>query len=113
MTLHKDGALAGADFSIVDGKYVCLATGEEFETREQFIAHAESMGPAEPEEEQQDPTALPPGYTTKKGRGSYYSLYDPDGELVEGPSNKKWQGEDGAAQGAWAHFKENGGDASA
>jgi hypothetical protein len=35
--------------------------------------------------------------------GGYYSLRSPDGELIEGPSNGKWQGQDGAIQGARAH----------
>ena len=35
--------------------------------------------------------------------GGYYELRSPDGDLVEGPSNGKWQGQDGALQGARAH----------
>ena len=47
---------------------------------------------------------LPKGYKAKKAKGGYFTVTGPDG-IVEGPSNGKWQGRDGAAQGAWNHFK--------
>lgn len=47
---------------------------------------------------------LPPGYTIEGGQGGYYTVKDADGHIVPGPSNRKWQGADGAAQGAWTHF---------
>lgn len=54
----------------------------------------------------EDPEALPPGYTAEKSgpRSSYFILSGPDGSEVPGPSNGKWQGADGAAQGAWDHY---------
>jgi hypothetical protein len=49
---------------------------------------------------------LPDGYTLTSGRGGYYILHDSNGDVVEGPSNGKWQGEDGAIVGAIAHIAE-------
>lgn len=48
-----------------------------------------------------DPEALPDGYTLSGGEGGYWALYRPDGVIVPGPSNGKWQGRDGAADAAW------------
>jgi hypothetical protein len=42
-------------------------------------------------------------YTIKHTRGGYYTVAAPDGTEVPGPSNGKWQGKDGAVQGALAH----------
>lgn len=50
-----------------------------------------------------DLTALPEGYAVTHVAGGYYELTDPSGDVVEGPSNGKWQGKDGAARGAWEH----------
>ena len=51
-----------------------------------------------------DSEELPEGYKLKKAKGGYFTVTGPDG-VVEGPSNGKWQGRDGAALGAWNHFK--------
>jgi len=52
---------------------------------------------------------MPAGYTATHVNGGYYRLKAPNGSVVEGPSNGKWQGEDGAVQGAWAHLTDTGG----
>jgi len=58
---------------------------------------------APPESALEIPETLPAGYTAEHVRGGYYELRAPDGSLVEGPSNGKWQGFDGAVAGAWVH----------
>lgn len=55
--------------------------------------------------EESEPKELPPGYTRTHTNGGYYEVRDADGEAVEGPSNGKFQGKDGAAEGAWADYQ--------
>lgn len=51
-----------------------------------------------------DPEALPPGYEAEHAGAGYYVLTAPGAAVVEGPSKGKFQGKDGAADGAWAHY---------
>lgn len=44
---------------------------------------------------------LPYGYTLSGGEGGYWTLKDPSGVVVVGPSRGKWQGRDGATDAAW------------
>jgi hypothetical protein len=46
---------------------------------------------------------LPDGYTATNEGGGYYVVTAPDGSEVEGPSNGKFQGHDGAVDGARKH----------
>ena len=46
-------------------------------------------------------------YEIRHGGGGYFWLRAPDDTLIEGPSNRKWQGRDGAALGAWNHHEAN------
>lgn len=50
-----------------------------------------------------DAEALPPGYEIDHKGGGYYELSGPDG-VIEGPSNGRHQGKDGAADAAWADY---------
>ncbi|MFW6089913.1 MAG: hypothetical protein ACODAB_09175 [Gemmatimonadota bacterium] len=52
-----------------------------------------------------DPEALPDGYSATHVAGGYFRLRGPDGAVIDGPSNGKWQGKDGAAKGARAHAR--------
>lgn len=61
------------------------------------------QGIARPDDSERNPT-LPDGYAMNNEGGGYYMLWDAEGEVVPGPSNGKWQGADGAAQGAWTHY---------
>lgn len=54
------------------------------------------------------PAEFPEGYRAVHAGGGYYHVHGPDGSMVEGLSNGKWQGLDGAAQGAWADVKGTG-----
>lgn len=49
---------------------------------------------------------LPDGYRTERAGGSYFHLFGPDDEPIEGPSNGKWQGKDAAIEAAQAHAAE-------
>lgn len=69
--------------------------------RERERAADAAMRAAERANLQADPEALPAGYTLSGGEGGYWNLHRPDGEVVPGPSNGKWQGRDGASDAAW------------
>lgn len=58
---------------------------------------------AEGEKKGDDGPQLPEGYTIEAAGGAYKHLYGPEGQLIEGPNNGKWQGEAAAAEAAIEH----------
>lgn len=46
---------------------------------------------------------LPDGYALEHVSGGYYQLFGPEGQLIEGPANGKWRGEDAALAAALDH----------
>jgi len=50
-----------------------------------------------------DGGAVPDGYVVEHAGGKYYRLLGPDGEVIEGPANGKWEGSGAAEQAARDH----------
>ena len=70
-----------------------------------WIGHSPPIATEVNAETARESEALPDGYSATKAGGGYYTLKGPDGVVIKGPSNKKWQGADGAALAAWDHHR--------
>lgn len=104
MTTQREGWIDDRPYATVDAGLACLDCGGAYPSVEAFVDH-DCDDPSEPAvRPANDPEALPPGYELEGGKGGYYTLKDPDGEVIEGPSNGKHQGEDGAADAAWIDY---------
>lgn len=57
----------------------------------------------EDDKEGEKELGLPDGYRVEHAGGPYHQLYGPDDQVIEGPSNGKWQGADVAIQAARDH----------
>lgn len=91
----------------VEGDYIVINRGDFDEDVHDLFQEAER--PKRSRSRKQAPQAsngeatLPEGYGIDGGDGGYYVLRGPDGEVIEGPDNGRWHGQDGAIQAARTH----------
>lgn len=53
-----------------------------------------------------DHEAMPPNYAARHASRGLYSVETPDGTVLEGPENGKYDGKQAAADAAWKHYRE-------
>lgn len=100
----KDPNLEGS-FIVINESDFNAAVHERFE---EPVVPAEPAGNA-PKGEEKGEDPFPEGYRYEKAGGGYGHLYFGD-VLIEGPSNGKWQGRDGALMAAKHHAESHAGE---
>lgn len=107
MTLQPGGRLAGRRFSVDEEEYVCLECYARTDDVQSFMRHrcGVDKAPEQVDRPADDPEVMPPDYTKTGGGGGFYEVFRPDGTRVDGPSNGKWHGADGAAGAAWDDYE--------
>jgi len=83
--------------------HILIARRERERARHTEATKAPAKAPAAPVAIKAGSDGFPEGYKAKSTGGGYYVVTDPDGNKVVGPSNGKWQGKDGAQEGARNH----------
>lgn len=101
----KDPNLEGS-FIVINESDFNAAVHERFE--EPAAPDEPKGGPPKPEDKGGE-DQFPEGYRYEKASGGYGYLYFGD-VLIEGPSNGKWQGRDGALMAAKHHAESHAGE---
>ena len=90
------------DFIVINESDFDAAVHEKFEGERAQSASRPAGKPGDGGKE--SGSALPDGYEIEAaGGGGYYHLFGPEAQLIEGPSNGKWQGKDAALKAAIDH----------